>query len=82
MAHTVRAVVDDIHELPLPEEVRRRLGIVEGSTITYLLDENGVRILPVGSSIAHLFGSIEPLANTSEDFDREIEEAMQGASGP
>ncbi len=77
MTRTVQAVVDDIHELPLPEEVRKKLGIVKGARITYVLDENGVRILPVTSSIAHLFGSVEPLPATSEDFDDEIEQALQ-----
>jgi bifunctional DNA-binding transcriptional regulator/antitoxin component of YhaV-PrlF toxin-antitoxin module len=77
MAHTVQTIVDDIHELPLPAEVRQKLGIVKGSRVTFLLDEGGVRILPVESSIAPIFGSVEPLPGSSEDFDEEIEQALQ-----
>ncbi len=81
MAQQVKAIVSDIHDLPPPGEVREWLGIVEGSTVTFVLDERGVRILPVTSSIMHVFGSVEPLPKTSKDFDAEIEEAMQDAAG-
>lgn len=74
---TVQAIVDDIQELPLPDEVRRKLGIVKGSKVTFVLDESGVRILPITSSIEHLFGSVEPLSGSSEDFDEKIEQALQ-----
>jgi bifunctional DNA-binding transcriptional regulator/antitoxin component of YhaV-PrlF toxin-antitoxin module len=77
MSQTVETIVDDIHELPLPDEVRRRLGIVKGSKVRFVLDDSGVRILPIASSIDHLFGSVEPLPETSEDFDEEIEQALQ-----
>ena len=77
MARTVHAHIDDVHEIPLPEEVRSTLGIVKGSTVTFVLDEHGVRILPVESSIAHIFGSVGSLSGSSEDFDDEIEEALQ-----
>ncbi len=77
MSQTVQTVVEDVHELPLPDEVRQKLGIVKGSMVTYVIEESGVRILPVASSIAHLFGSVEPIPGTSEDFDNEIEEALQ-----
>jgi bifunctional DNA-binding transcriptional regulator/antitoxin component of YhaV-PrlF toxin-antitoxin module len=77
MARIVESIVQDIHELPLPDEVRRKLGIVRGSKVTFVLEDSDVRILPVASSIAHLFGSVEPLPGTSDDFDKEIEEALQ-----
>jgi len=77
MPKTIQAVVDDVQELPLPEEVRDKLGIVKGSMVTFILDDSGVRILPVASTIAHLFGSVDPIPHTSEDFDVEIEEALQ-----
>lgn len=77
MSQTVQAIVDDVNELPLPDEVRRRLGIVKGSKVTFVLDDSGVRILPTASAIDHLFGSVEPLPGTSEDFDEEIEQALQ-----
>lgn len=80
MAQRVSTVISNIHDLPLPEEVRERLGIVEGSTVTFVLDENEVRILAANSSIKHLFGSVKRLPETSEDFDIEIEEAMQDAA--
>lgn len=77
MARTIQAHIDNVKELPLPEEVRRTLGIVKGSSVTFVLDEGGVRILPTTSSIAHVFGSVEPLPDSSEDFDIEIEDALQ-----
>ncbi|MGD9711416.1 MAG: hypothetical protein AB7V46_05035 [Thermomicrobiales bacterium] len=77
MARTIQAYIENVDELPLPEEVRRTLRIVKGSSVTYVLDESGVRILPATSSIAHVFGSVEPLPDSSEDFDIEIEDALQ-----
>ncbi|CAN5854570.1 hypothetical protein BH24CHL4_BH24CHL4_13630 [soil metagenome] len=38
MVQQVKAIVSDIHDLPTPDEVRERLGIVEGSTVTFVLD--------------------------------------------
>ncbi len=80
MAQRVSTVITNIHDLPVPAEVRERLGIVEGSTVTFVLDENEVRILPATSSIKHLSRSVKPLPETSEDFGIEIEEAMQDAA--
>ena len=64
-------------EVTIPAEIRRHLGLTTQETITFVIDDTGVRLVPTGYTLETVFGSIEPIAGTSEDFDLEIEEAME-----
>jgi bifunctional DNA-binding transcriptional regulator/antitoxin component of YhaV-PrlF toxin-antitoxin module len=77
MARRISATITDEDALPLPAEVCQRLGLEKGSTVTFLLEDDGVVLLPAPRSIDHLFGSIPALPRTSDDFDEEIEEAIE-----
>lgn len=79
MSQRVSATITNDDELPLPREVRERLGLVKGSTVTFLLEDDAVIVLPAMESIERIFGSVPALGTESEDFDEEIEQAIADA---
>jgi bifunctional DNA-binding transcriptional regulator/antitoxin component of YhaV-PrlF toxin-antitoxin module len=62
-------------EVTIPAEVRRWLGLQQRGKVLSVIEEDGVRLEAPRSTLAHVFGSVEPLPGTSDDFDREIEAA-------
>jgi bifunctional DNA-binding transcriptional regulator/antitoxin component of YhaV-PrlF toxin-antitoxin module len=79
MSQRFSATITNEDELPLPREVRDRLGLAKGSTVTFLLEDDAVIVLPSAESIERLFGSVPALGAESEDFDDEIEDAIEHA---
>lgn len=74
---TIHAPITSRGEVTIPAEVRRHLGLTKQETVAFVIDETGVRLVPTGYTLETAFGSIAPIAGTSADFDREIEEAME-----
>lgn len=74
---TIDAPMTSQGQVTIPVEVRRRLGLTKQETVTFVIDNTGGRLVPSAFTLESVFGSIEPMAGTSEDFDREIEEAME-----
>lgn len=62
-------------EVTIPAEVRRWLGLQQRGKVLSVIEEDGVRLEAPRSTLARVFGSVEPLPGTSDDFDREIEAA-------
>jgi AbrB family looped-hinge helix DNA binding protein len=79
MTRQIQATVTKESQLPLPAEVLERLGLAEGSVVTFLLTDDEVVLLNTPQSIEDLFGSIPALPHSSEDFDDEIEAAIEVA---
>lgn len=75
----VDATVTSQGQVTIPAEVRRRLGLGEHRRVTFLIEEDGVRLVPARFTLETAFGSVEPRDGTSADFDREIEEATEEA---
>jgi AbrB family looped-hinge helix DNA binding protein len=65
-------------QVTVPAELRRELGIDGGGRVRFVVDDTGVRFEPE-PSVADLFGVLPALQGTSDDFDREIEEAISAA---
>jgi antitoxin PrlF len=72
---TVDAKITSQGQVTIPAEVRRHLGLENGSRISFVIDEHGVRIEPVRFTLESVFGSIPGIPGMSEDFDEEIEQA-------
>ncbi len=81
METRVSATVTHESQISIPAEVRERLGLAEGSVVTFVLTDADVVLLRAPQSIEDLFGSIPALPHTSEDFDVEIDEAIEAALG-
>ena len=79
MEQRVSATITDESQLPIPAEVRARLGLAEGSVVTFVLTADDVVLLRTPQPIDDLFGSIPALPHTSDDFDDEIEAAIDTA---
>jgi antitoxin PrlF len=72
----IEATITSQGQVTIPVEVRRRLGLAKHDKVTFLMEEDGVRLVPARFTLESAFGSVEPLPNQSIDLDDEIEEAM------
>ena len=64
-------------QVTVPAEVRRHLGLKPGDKLAFAIDGDQVRLQPARFTLESVFGSVEPLSGEgAEDFDRQIEEAM------
>ena len=72
-------MVTDESQISLPQEVRERLGLAEGSVVTFVLTDNDVLLVGATQSVDDLFGSIPARSHSSDDFDAEIDEAIEAA---
>jgi len=72
----LEATVTSQGQVTIPAEVRRHLGLTKRGKVTFLIDDEGVRLVPPRYTFESARGAVPPLPGTSADFDREIEEAM------
>jgi bifunctional DNA-binding transcriptional regulator/antitoxin component of YhaV-PrlF toxin-antitoxin module len=72
----VKATVMRQGRATLPLEVRRHLGLTTGDTVTFLIEEDGVRIVANRYTIETVRSAVAAIPGMSADFDRETEEAM------
>ncbi|MBK7059901.1 MAG: AbrB/MazE/SpoVT family DNA-binding domain-containing protein [Rubrivivax sp.] len=56
--HEFRATVSSKGQVVLPADVRRRLGLVQGSVLRFVLDDAGVRLLPPAGDVRRLKGRL------------------------
>ena len=79
--HEFRATVSSKGQVVLPADVRRRLGLVQGSVLRFVLDDAGVRLLPPAGDVRRLKGrlptpsqpvSIEDMAATIAERRRRV----------
>jgi antitoxin PrlF len=73
---TIEAKVTSQGQVTIPVEVRRRLGLVGGARVSFVHDDDGVRLEPAAFSLENVFGSVPVVPGLSDDLDDEIEEAM------
>jgi len=67
-------------QVAVPAEVRRRLGLGPRDKVIFSLDGDEVRLRPARFTLESVFGSVPPIpGTTTEDFERQIDEAMDDA---
>jgi bifunctional DNA-binding transcriptional regulator/antitoxin component of YhaV-PrlF toxin-antitoxin module len=71
------ATVTQQHQVTLPVEVQRALGIMAQSTVIFAIEENQVRLLPATFTLESAAGSVSALKGDGELEDR-IREAKEG----
>ncbi|MGH2532736.1 MAG: AbrB/MazE/SpoVT family DNA-binding domain-containing protein [Thermomicrobiales bacterium] len=74
---TIDATITSQGQVTIPAEIRRRLGLNRRDKVTFVLDEDDVRLVRARYTVESAFGAVAPIPGTSADFDEEIEEAMQ-----
>lgn len=73
-----QSTVSSKGQITLPADVRRRLGLSTSDKVLIVLDDDGkVELRCPRFTLESVFGSVRSLPNESEDFEREIEEAME-----
>lgn len=74
---TILSAVTRKGQVTIPREVRERLGLATPDSVTFVLDDEGVRLQPTTRTLEGLYGAVpaHPGDSTS-DFEAEIDEAM------
>lgn len=76
MATEFRATVSSKGQVVIPADVRRRLGLVQGSVVRFCVDGEGVRLLPAAGDVRRLKGrvALPPRPVTLQDMRQAIDE--------
>ena len=53
------ATVSSKGQVVIPSDVRKRLGLVQGSVLRFLVDDDGVRLLPAAGDVRRLKGRLQ-----------------------
>lgn len=62
MKRELLATVSSKGQIVIPGDVRERLGLVQGSVLRFVLDADGVRLLPPAGDVRRLKGRLGPPA--------------------
>ena len=62
MKQELSATVSSKGQVVIPGDVRERLGLVQGSVLRFVLDADGVRLLPPAGDVRRLKGRLAPPA--------------------
>jgi len=70
------ATVSSKGQVVIPSDVRKRLGLTHGSLLRFVLDEEGVRLLPAASAVQRLKGRLPKPARpvSVDDMNRAVAE--------
>ena len=74
---SIDATITSQGQVTIPAEVRRILGVSKRDKVTFVIDDDGVRLVPTRFTFESAFGSIPAIPGMSADFDEEIEEAIE-----
>ena len=55
----LNATVSSKGQVVIPGDVRRRLGLVQGSILRFVVDADGVRLLPAAGDVRRLKGRLQ-----------------------
>jgi AbrB family looped-hinge helix DNA binding protein len=58
MATELSATVSSKGQVVIPADVRRRLGLVQGSVVRFCMDDEGVRLIPAVGDVRRLKGRV------------------------
>lgn len=70
------AIVSSKGQVVIPADVRRKLGLTQGSVLRFVVEDDGVRLLPAAGDVRRLKGRLaKPRAPVSvEDMNAAIAE--------
>jgi AbrB family looped-hinge helix DNA binding protein len=71
------ATITSKGQITIPREVRRELGVSANDQLVFVVQNGEVRLHPVEYTLESVRSSLPPLPGISDDFEREIEEAME-----
>jgi antitoxin PrlF len=76
MVREVSATLSSKGQVVVPSDVRKRLGLVQGSVLRFVLDEDGVRLLPAAGDVKRLKGRLPapPEPVSVDDMNRAVAE--------
>jgi AbrB family looped-hinge helix DNA binding protein len=72
---TDKFVLTKKSQITLPKQVREFLGVKPGEQITFVIEDNSVKIMPVKSKLEENFGKVKPIQKP-EDF-KQIREFVE-----
>lgn len=72
---TDKFVLTKKSQITLPKQVREFLGVKPGDQITFVIEDNSVKIMPVKSKLEENFGKVKPIQKP-EDF-KQIREFVE-----
>jgi antitoxin PrlF len=78
------ATVSSKGQIVVPGEVRRRLGLTQGSVLRFVIDGDGVRVFAAGGDVRKLKGRLPtpPRPVSLEDMNDAIAERRAAAGRP
>lgn len=59
MSTEISATVSSKGQIVIPADVRKRLGLVQGSVLRFRMDDEGVKLLPAAGDVRKLKGRIQ-----------------------
>jgi len=63
-------------QVTVPAAVRRVLGVAPGERLSFIIEDDGVRLEAVRHTFESIAGSVPCIPGMSADLDDEVEEAM------
>jgi AbrB family looped-hinge helix DNA binding protein len=64
-------------QITVPAEIRNLLGLKPRDKVAFAVEDGEVRLLPVSSTVASAYGSVEPVGDDGDDFDEQILRAKE-----
>ena len=82
MATELSATVSSKGQVVIPADVRKRLGLVQGSVVRFCMDDNGVRLVTAVGDVRRLKGRVPLPAHpvTLQDMEEAIAERRSRAA--
>lgn len=79
----VSATLSSKGQVVIPGDVRKHLGLVQGSVLRFVLDEDGVRLLPAAGDVRRLKGRLPAPAEpvSLDDMQAAIAERRRRIAG-
>ena len=74
---SIEATITGQGQVTISAEVRTYLGVTKRDRVAFLIEEDGVRLVPARFTVATAYGSIPAIPGVSADFDDEIEAAIE-----
>jgi antitoxin PrlF len=70
------ATVSSKGQVVIPSDVRKKLGLTQGSILRFVLDDDGVRLLPAAGDVRRLKGRLAKPARpvSVDDMNRAVAE--------
>lgn len=75
------ATVSSKGQVVIPSDVRRRLGLTQGSTLRFVVDPDGVHLLPAAGDVRRLKGRL-PAPVSVEDMNEAVAERRRRIAHP